>query len=399
MLMNWDTHYMTTLVKGSKTVGGEGRAPVPTPRFEGARDWNTSYSLPPNIEDWPVRNDKDGQIFLLNGASRKWEWTDPGNTGGVIRTAHQRIMDLAAKAAFVYWITGDERYARFASDILYTFMNGFAYTTAPKPVVPDKSEEQILGPTAFEVIHENVVCSIAVCYDFLQPYLVKTGRDTSIIQNGLRRWADRITNAGFNAGNWNLNEAWPIGYAGLALEPDSAYPDGKGREYYTNIVLNADLPTHRGITYVMKEGFDPVSALWPEAAGYGFGAAGQITELASLMGSTPEGAKVLESPFLMRSIMNEGELLYPNGLSEGVGDTTNTRMGTEALENLLAAASARGDSCSVSVLTSCLEREVADGDYDRASNPSIWALCRFLPDLPPAKTQLLQPADHSGFPA
>ena len=47
LAMNWDTHYTTAVTKGSRTIGGEGKAPIPTPRFAGARDWKTDYGRQP----------------------------------------------------------------------------------------------------------------------------------------------------------------------------------------------------------------------------------------------------------------------------------------------------------------------------------------------------------------
>jgi hypothetical protein len=37
LMINWETRYTTPLVEKSRWVGGEGKAPVPTPRFAGAR--------------------------------------------------------------------------------------------------------------------------------------------------------------------------------------------------------------------------------------------------------------------------------------------------------------------------------------------------------------------------
>ncbi len=383
MLMNWDTQYKTTLVEKSRTVGGEGRAEVPTPRFEGARDWASgNYALPDKIEDMKPCNDQGGKMYLLNKKTGKSEWADPGDTGALIRNAHSQMLNLAAEAGFLYWITGDEKYARFGADILWPWMQGFAATAPPKPVTPDKGMESIIGPTSFEVIHEGAVMPAALAYDFLEPYLLKQGRDTRVIQGGFKRWADRVIEGGSRDGNWNLNQTMMIAYAGLALEPNASYPDGKGREFYADIVLNADLPAQKGLNLVMQDGFDRETMLWPEAAGYGFGSAGQIIELASLLAGTPQGQALLASPDLMRSVMNQGELVYPNGLSEGVGDTTSTRVNAIALENLLAAAVKRGDADAAAKLSAYLRREIDSGSYTRGKQADIAQLVRFVGELP-----------------
>jgi len=48
LFMNWQTHYTVPVVRNSRWTGGEGHAPVPTPRFGGARDWATKYQSPRN---------------------------------------------------------------------------------------------------------------------------------------------------------------------------------------------------------------------------------------------------------------------------------------------------------------------------------------------------------------
>ena len=238
----------------------------------------------------------------------------------------------------------------------------------------------------FEVIHEEMARQSSITYDFLYPYLVKQNKDVGVIQNGLKKFADRIIDGGSRDGNWNLNQAILITHAGLALEDNAAYPDGKGRQYYVNTILHADLPHQKGLTQVMDEGFDKESALWPEAAGYGFGAAAHMVEMGFLFSSDPAGQTLLQNPLLIQSLLNQGEMLYPNGLSNGVGDTTNTRLSADALESLIAYARTSGDRALEDRLTPYLQREIATGHYARAAHSDIYALSRYVSDLKPAQT-------------
>ena len=182
LFMNWQTHYTVPIVANSKWVGGDGNAPVPTPRFGGARDWATKYSAPARLEDLRPFNDKDGKVWLLNKETQKEEWADPGLTGRMFETVNERIIQTAADAAFVYWISGDEKYAKYASEILCTYMDGFAYVQPPRLPEGDRSMSRIIGVTSFEVIHEDIATPIAVSYDFLHDYLVAQGKDVTVIQ-------------------------------------------------------------------------------------------------------------------------------------------------------------------------------------------------------------------------
>lgn len=384
LAMNWRTHYQTPICRNSHWVGGSGTAPVATPRFAGARDWATNFSPPSDIADWKPYADDDGKVWLLDKQSGQCEWVDPGLTGRSLEAMNQRIMESAADAAFVYWISGDEKYAKYAADILWTYMYGFSFVTPPDLPPGDKSMAPIIGVTSFEVIHEDIVTPLSESYDFLHDYLVKQGRDVTIIQKGLKRFADRVIAGGSGQGNWNLNEARIIAYAGLPLEANDSYADQKGRPYYVDVVLNARLPNQTGITHVINEGYDPQTMLWPEAPGYGFGGTKDIVLIASLVGADPEGRKLLADPRLSRAILAQLALIYPNGFSVGVGDTTNTRINAMALELLIAAARQRGDHETEARLTPALLREMDSGGYNRDAQSNLVALTKYVGQLAPA---------------
>ena len=385
LFMNWQTHYITPLVRNSRSVGGEGNAPVPTPRFGGARDWASIYQAPAKLEDLKPYNDSNGKVWLFNKETQRNEWVDPAGTGRLFETVNERILQTAADAGFVYWITGDEKYARYASEILWTYMEGFSYMQPPKILSGGGGE--IIGFDSFEVIHEDIVTPLAESYDFVCDYLRQQGRDVGMIQTQLKRMADRVIDGGGATGNWNLNQARIIAYAGLALEDNTNYVDGKGREYFVNVVLNARLPHQTGITHVIKEGFDPATGVWPEAPGYSFGTLKDVVLIASLVGGDPAGRAVLADPILERALTAQINLVYPNGFAVGLGDTVNPRVNTTALELLIAAARSSGNTNSENYFTAALKREMADGNYRRNDNANLLAFTKYageLADVPEA---------------
>ncbi|MGD0517622.1 MAG: heparinase II/III family protein, partial [Thermoguttaceae bacterium] len=383
LFMNWQTHYIVPVVRKSRWIGGEGHAPVPTPRFGGARDWATKYQSPAKLEDLKPFNDNEGKVRLLNKESGSEEWADAGQTGRMFETVNERIIQTAADAAFIHWLGGDERYADYASEILWTYMYGFSFVQPPKFDLADPGAARVIGLTSFEVIHEDIVTPLAVCYDFLHDFLRKQGKDVVLIQNQLKRMADRVIDGGGREGNWNLNQARIIAFAGLALEDNGKYPDGKGRPYYIDTVLNCRLPAQTGLTHVIKEGYDLETALWPEAPGYSFGTTADIVRTASLMSGDPAGQKVLADPILPRAITAQMGLIYPNGFATGLGDTVNPRLNTIAVELLLADARRRSDTALEDRLTSALWREISSGNYDRSANANLVALTKYVAELKP----------------
>ena len=391
LFMNWQTHYTLPIVDNERWVGGEGHAPVPTPRFAGARNWATDFVAPPEFEDLKPFNDQNGKVWFVNKQTNKGEWIDPGLTGRQMELVNERIVQLAADAGFLYWITGDETYARFGSEILWTYMNGFSYVQPPRVPPDQRNTSKIIGMTSFEVIHENIMLPLSESYDFLYPYLQSQGKDVVLIQNQLKRMADRVIDGGGRTGNWDINQAMMIAYAGLALEGNNSYADHKGRPYYEDVVLNADLPNQLGLTQIMKTGYDQETALWPEAPGYGFGVTLQIVMITSLMVNDPAGQAVLKNPLLDRAILAQLELIYPNGFSVGLGDTDNTRLSSRALEFLIASARRQSSEDVENRLTAALQREMDTGNYDRPGQSDIVALTKFVGDLksvPPSQSQV-----------
>lgn len=379
LFMNWQTHYMTPLVRNSRTAGGEGQAPIPTPRFGGARDWASEYTLPARLEDYKPYNDNNGKVWLFNKDTQKEEWADPALTGRIFEIGNENIIQTAADASFIYWLTGDEKYAKYASEVLLTYIEGFSYMQPPK--ILGGGGEQVIGFDSFEVIHEDIVTPLAESYDFLFDYLQKQGVDVKMIQAQLKRMADRVVDGGGATGNWNLNQARIIAFAGLALEDNSDYPDSKGRQYYVDIVLNARLPAQTGITHVIHEGYDQATGVWPEAPGYSFGTTKDMVLIASLSGNAPAGQALLKEPILQRAISAQINLTYPNGYAVGLGDTVNPRVNTVALELLIADARRRGDSGQETRLTAALRREISTGNYNRMANDNLVGLTKYVGDL------------------
>ncbi len=237
------------------------------------------------------------------------------------------------------------------------------------------------------MIHEDIVTPLALCYDFLYEFLRKQGKDAVLIQNQLKRMADRVIDGGGRSGNWNLNQARIIAFAGLALEDNGSYPDGKGRPYYIDTVLNCRLPAQTGLVHVIKEGYDQETALWPEAPGYSFGTTADIVRTASLMSGDEAGQRVLADPILPRAVMAQMGLIYPNGFATGLGDTVNPRLNTVALELLIADARRRSDAELEDRLTAALRREISSGNYNRSANANLVALTKYVAELkqvPPA---------------
>ena len=95
----------------------------------------------------------------------------------MIRSNNAEILTLAEDASFVYWVTGEEKFARFAADIFNTWLAGTYYMN---PILdPEQScggpggwaPGGICGYYDYEQIHDDLAMHAAVVYDFLYDYL------------------------------------------------------------------------------------------------------------------------------------------------------------------------------------------------------------------------------------
>ena len=385
--MHWKTKYAKTYVNGSHWSHGGGEAPVPTVRFAGERDWASEYLRPKLEEIQPYAEDERG-IWCRNGKKegQPWEWAPYRDTGHMIESINAQIVGMAEKAAFLYWYTGEEKYAKFASDILWTYVEGMYHRSNPI-TYEDHSKAGIIGLATFEVIHEGVSKSVAVAYDYLYDYLVEQGRDVKMAQDLMRRWSDRIIEGGGAEGNWNINQARYFVYMGLALEDNSAYPDGKGQQYYIRQFTSESSKNQMGLHEVVPKAYDPTDGVWPEAPGYAFSVTDTILKLAQVI-QNATGQDVLEMvPIIVPAATVASQYLFPNGYMAGFGDTYHQKPYVSSLELLLARFQRLGDSESAKQIVPLIENQVKLNGYRRESDRSLMALTSYVDEMPEGKSE------------
>ena len=136
LMMYWNSHATDVYVKGEffESAGG-GRAPVPTVMYTGARSHATNY-LRPKIEELePYAEDPKGLYLAnINSVGNPKEWVAIGKTGNIIQSINAEILGIARDAAFLWWLTGEEKYAVLAESVFDTYMTGIYYRNMPTSV-------------------------------------------------------------------------------------------------------------------------------------------------------------------------------------------------------------------------------------------------------------------------
>ncbi|WP_372796138.1 hypothetical protein [Pontiella sp.] len=385
--MHWKTKYAKTYVNGSHWSHGEGEAPVPTVRFAGERDWASEYIRPKLEELQPYADDERG-IWCRNGSKegKPWEWAPYRDTGHMIESINAHIVGMAEKAAFLYWYTGEEKYAKFAADISWTYILGMYHRSNPI-TYENHDKAQIIGLATFEVIHEGVSMSLAAAYDYLYDYFAAQGKDVKIAQDLFRRWSDRIIEGGGAEGNWNINQARNFVYMGLALEDDAEYADGKGRQYYLRQFTSESSAHQMGLHEVVPSAYDPDDGVWPEAPGYAFSVTDSILMLSQLI-YNGTGEDVLEMyPIIVPAATVASQFLFPNGYMAGFGDTYHQVPYVSSLELLMARFERLGDGEAARQLVPLIEKQKTLNGYRRDSNRSLLALTSYVGDMPEGQSE------------
>lgn len=369
--MYWKSQCTNVYVQNDKYVRADGYASIPTVRFAGARDWATNYSTPSYSEIIPYSDST--LIYLYNRTTGKWEWANPALTGQIIENLNRNILSLARDAAFLYWFTGDAKYAKFAHDIFKTYMYGMYYLNPP---VDLGKTNTIIGLQTFEVIHDSHLEVVSLCYDFLYDYFKNNTEEVNVYTAVLKKWAEQIIKNGNATGNWNLFQATFITHAALALENNSAYADNKGIQYYLDLVFNQTSTKQGALTSAVSQ-FDPITYLWNEAPGYSMNVSGSFLDIIILVDRVTKNNLLDQLPILKRSVPANAQYLFPFLLTSGFGDTGYSRLPAASIERLISISRQYNNSADEDYFTRLLDMQYSTS-YSRPATKDIYSLFQYV---------------------
>jgi len=400
--------YTQCYLKNQNWDRGEGNAPVPTVRMPGMRTWNKYVNVP--LEN-RIPYNETGDMWGLDKTNPEQPpiLIPYKESGHMIRLNNRDILSLAEKSSFLYWVSGEKKYAQFAADIFYTWLLGTYYMN---PILdPEKSTGGfggyepggICGYYDYEQIHDDLVTHTAVIYDFLytfleknpHPHLPEIGKSlTEVTGIVFKRFIDIGFVRGHRSGNWNVN-GWNIMIRPiLVLEDNSFYPDGKGREYYLHYLTTESTEYHEAIPDIIKS-YDPVTGLWPESPGYAFGTIDVLLDLSVMLKKS--GVDIIaENPILQKSAMAILPWMDEQANMVVFGDSRGGPANFLALENLLTYYSLIKNEEATSQIAAAINKGIQTGKYDRSAVG--WkGLCTFLSSIPPSQDVKTERTSYSPF--
>ncbi|PQV48977.1 hypothetical protein CLV33_104184 [Jejuia pallidilutea] len=390
--------YTQCYIKGQDWDYGEGNAPVPTVRLPGMRKWNDYLNVP--LEDRTPYNETGDMWGISRSSGDKTPVLVPyKESGHMIRQNNMEILKLAEKSAFAYFITQEEKYAKFSSDIFWTWMLGTYYMNPP--LDPNESTGGpggykpggILGYYDYEVIHDDRQIPMAITYDFLFDYLNENPhkhlkaldkKPVEVAGEVFKRFIEIGLVRGGKKGNWNVNRYKNIIGSILALESNAFYEDGKGREYYIPFYTEKSGEHYAGLPEIMAN-YDEVTGLWPESPGYASGMIPFVLDMGLKLYKS--GVNTLSgNPMIAKASMANLGWLDARGNLVVFGDMRGGPSNMSAFESLLTYATWEDDTETSKKMATVIRKNIAAGQYDR--NNSDWQGIVFNQPLPESGNEL-----------
>ncbi|MGQ1909135.1 hypothetical protein ACT3CE_05050 [Marinifilum sp. RC60d5] len=381
--MHWKTKAKNEYINGIYYSHSDGEAPVPTVRFSGCRDYTTPYGIP-NLEDVVPYLDDERGLYLPNRSKEgnPFEWAEPANTGGIINRLNEKILSLARDAAFIYWLENDERYAKFAYDILNTYMAGMYYRSEPIDLL-NGHIQTLVGFTCFQVIHERGLIYVSEAYDFLHSYIeTKYKGEIANYDATIKRWTDQVIKNGVPQNNWNLHQANTILKAAMVLRDNKNYEDAKGREYYINHILNVTSPRQWSFTKLMDYGYDENNGVWAECPGYSQGVTKEMMHFIADFDHTFDHNILPYTPVMKKAVKMLPQYLFPNGQIVAFGDSYYGPIYTQPISDMIRLAQKYKDTEMEAEFTAMYRLFEPDADYTKKKGKTKAEISSFFASKP-----------------
>lgn len=329
--MYWKTKSTQVYINGGTYARSEGEAPVPTVKFSGTRNHITEYKQPALEDIKPYMDDPRGLYLERRDQAGAWEWTGVSKTGKIVEAVNRQILGLSRDAAFLYWYTGDELYARFAYDVLDTYLMGIYYLKEPIDL-SHGHHQTLVGFTSFEVIQEHILGEISQSYDFLYNYIKAEHPDKITVYGAtLQKWADQIIKNGVSFNNWNLLEALHISKIALVLDDNSNYGNGKGGTYYLDQIMNKTSTRQWSMNKLIDYGYDAKTGIWNESPGYSQNVLNDFIHFAEFYDRSFDIDLLKAIPVLGLATKSFAQYLYPNKYMVAFGDGHYKKMSSDAI--------------------------------------------------------------------
>lgn len=229
------------------------------------------------------------------------------------RNKYQHYVKTGIDCGIIYYITGEEKYAEYATSVFYTFVK------AMQQITPSKNEFN--GGFIYQDDHlreaREVGAQIPIMYDFIYAYIKKGGLAFNFItlkkeqvseieaEKIFKTYIDLALNRGIVDANWPVLESPSLVCNTLALS------NQKERQEYLTYYLEKNTPHQDALVKVAKVYKE--NGNWPESINYSTA----VTELTSYLMTLltkvqPQLHLGIKYPEVLDAISVSYNLTYPN---------------------------------------------------------------------------------------
>lgn len=336
--MYWTTHATDVYINAETYDHAGGKAaPEPTVRYPGIRGMEAAFIRPALEDIIPYDDNKNGEVTFRDKSlpGMPMRLTHPSKTGAGITSINRQIMSIARDAAFMYWMTDDQRYAQMAAKVFDVYMAGLYYRNVPIDLAHGH-QQTLVGLTTFEVIHEDIVEELTQTYDFLHDYLKsRYSKRMDMYASAFKKEADVIIANGVPHNNWDLFQAMFVQKIATVLDDNDAYKDKKGRQYYLDYLLNKSSIRQWSLQKLAAFGFDPLTHIWSESPGYSSNVVCDYADIATSFDKSFGINLIGEMPVIGQAVAAMPQYLFPNRMICGFGDTHPNYMRTSGLVRMI----------------------------------------------------------------
>lgn len=358
---------------GSRLIRWEGDAPFPTVRVSSHLRVPVTPSggtyRKPSIEEL-VPYDTSRLMYLMNIDTQQREWIDPQ---ALIGDINGDINDLALDAAIIYWLNGDESFAKFAADILDQWAKGAYY------------QEPIIGAcrTGFldiQTLGDAAHRSLILAYDFVCHYMKDKGYDLHYYESVFEKFASTLAFRGFWNNNWYGAESSTMVFAALSLD------NQKNKDYYLQFYLDKDTINgacgQLALPSTVEKWLTP-DGHWKEPGGYHNYPVSNL--LLAALAMEKNGYDIFHKfPALFKATCAMVKYSFPNLTESAFGDTGHASQSPESLEiGIIGALKYNQPELDQMLVT--INKLMEGGRYHRENSGYLGLLC-FIPEFPPVKT-------------
>jgi hypothetical protein len=286
------------------------------------------------------------------------------------QTALQAMLGQGIDCAVLFYLTGEEPYARLAADVLQALVRAWRVL----PVSTDTGNGGWLYTNDHLYEARAIGAQLPVLYDFLAAYVrrpdvtvldLPTGRRVPFAQADaqevFRTYARLAVEHGMSNSNWPTLEMPSLTHNALALD------DASERVHWLEFVTHRDAERQDPLSKVVAE-FHHAGGVWPESIQYSSGVAGNVTYVVALLRrqslALPLPGDIAAIP---RSLSRLRDFRFPNGEYVRFGDGPR-RAGDpyHSWEIAYAMAWRAGDAAAQAEFGGLLREALEAGRHDRS---------------------------------